>query len=378
MGTTLNGTQINNTYPGLLKTADNVALGATEKVMGDGLGNDSTLSLGTASASFTGTLDLAGATVTGLPGGAPGLVAGTGTDSMKSADDLVTNNATAAGARSIAIGDGANSNSDGSISIGSVSNVPPAPRPNYIAIGMDTLIAQNSIAMGTQANAQSDRGLAVGEQTQVFSDFGMAIGYQASVTSYQNQQIAIGREATSDSAGNIAIGWEASALGGGGFTRSNIAMGYRAAASNERTIALGFQATASGARSVAMSESALANGNRSIAIGQSSQSTGFNSVVVGAYSRATAEGAFAVGGYNAWATALYAGALGRETTSALAGGVAIGYQVTSVWEYGTTVNQLALQNYAAINYADDTAAATGGVPLGGVYHNAGDLRVRIA
>lgn len=30
------------------------------------------------------------------------------------------------------------------------------------------------------------------------------------------------------------------------------------------------------------------------------------------------------------------------------------------------------------NYADDTAAAAGGVPVGGVYHDAGALRVRLA
>jgi hypothetical protein len=30
------------------------------------------------------------------------------------------------------------------------------------------------------------------------------------------------------------------------------------------------------------------------------------------------------------------------------------------------------------DYADDTAAAAGGVPVGGVYHNAGALRIRLA
>ena len=30
------------------------------------------------------------------------------------------------------------------------------------------------------------------------------------------------------------------------------------------------------------------------------------------------------------------------------------------------------------NYLDDAAAATGGVPVGGIYHNAGALRVRLA
>jgi len=64
---TLNGTQIGNTYPGLIKTTDNAILGAVEKEITDGDGNSSTLKLGTTSASFVGTLDLTGATVTGLP-----------------------------------------------------------------------------------------------------------------------------------------------------------------------------------------------------------------------------------------------------------------------------------------------------------------------
>ena len=64
---TLTGNSINTSYQGLVKTADNAALGATEKNITDGEGNASTLSMGTASASFTGTLDLSGATVTGLP-----------------------------------------------------------------------------------------------------------------------------------------------------------------------------------------------------------------------------------------------------------------------------------------------------------------------
>ena len=42
-----------------------------------------------------------------------------------------------------------------------------------------------------------------------------------------------------------------------------------------------------------------------------------------------------------------------------------------------TLPNLTISNYAALNYADDTAAAAGGVPLGGVYHNAGILQIRI-
>ena len=36
-----------------------------------------------------------------------------------------------------------------------------------------------------------------------------------------------------------------------------------------------------------------------------------------------------------------------------------------------------LNDYSNLNFASDSAAATGGVPLGGLYHNAGDLKVRI-
>ena len=42
------------------------------------------------------------------------------------------------------------------------------------------------------------------------------------------------------------------------------------------------------------------------------------------------------------------------------------------------MKMLQIANYATMNYADDTAAAAGGIPLGGVYHNAGALRIRIA
>lgn len=36
-----------------------------------------------------------------------------------------------------------------------------------------------------------------------------------------------------------------------------------------------------------------------------------------------------------------------------------------------------MTDYSNLNFADDSAAATGGVPLGGLYHNAGAMRIRI-
>lgn len=64
---TLFNTKISDTYEGLIKTSNNGVIGAVEQNLTDGSGNASTLSIGTSSASFTGTLDLTNATVVGLP-----------------------------------------------------------------------------------------------------------------------------------------------------------------------------------------------------------------------------------------------------------------------------------------------------------------------
>jgi hypothetical protein len=55
---TLTNTKIKDTYPALLKASDNGVIGASEKVITDGLGNASVLSIGTGSASFSGDVDV--------------------------------------------------------------------------------------------------------------------------------------------------------------------------------------------------------------------------------------------------------------------------------------------------------------------------------
>ena len=56
MGTTLTGTTPQDTYDSLIKVTDNGPLSGSLKVLTDGLGNNSALSLSTAAASVTGTL----------------------------------------------------------------------------------------------------------------------------------------------------------------------------------------------------------------------------------------------------------------------------------------------------------------------------------
>ena len=63
----LTGNPIKDSYLGLIKTTDNAAIGATEKQITDGAGNNVPLTVGTAGVSFTGDADFSAATVTGLP-----------------------------------------------------------------------------------------------------------------------------------------------------------------------------------------------------------------------------------------------------------------------------------------------------------------------
>ena len=41
------------------------------------------------------------------------------------------------------------------------------------------------------------------------------------------------------------------------------------------------------------------------------------------------------------------------------------------------IPRIILPTVVGFNFADDTAAAAGGIPIGGLYHNAGVLRIRL-
>ena len=205
---TLTGNPIKDSYDGLIKTTDNAALGAVEKEITDGTGVSSTLKLGTTSASFVGTLDLTGATVTGLPpggvssiiagtgisvdtatgdvtvtntGGA-GLVNGTGTDSLVSAAALTTTAAVAGGNLGIALGNGASANGSEAIAIGDQA---------YAGF-------TGSAAIGQYAEASATYASAWGRTSYARADGSVAFGQQAGVpsgTQYAGA-VAMGRQVT--------------------------------------------------------------------------------------------------------------------------------------------------------------------------------------
>jgi len=256
MGTTLTGSQINNTYDGLIKTTDNTALSATTKLISDGLGNDSCIKVGTAGTDFLGNVDFSAATVTGLPGGAAGLESGSGVDSMQSAASLTTVAANASGTRAIALGDGSVSSSGNTVALGWNSN---ASGNNSMAIGPDSATASTcrSIAIGPDARATGFQ-------------FPVAIGYAACAP--QSSSIAIGNN--TNAGYGIAIGNSVTTFAGG----QAVSIGHLSDATGNESTAYGYSAQATGSRSIAIGSSSTASATSAIAIGRSISATAAGAV----------------------------------------------------------------------------------------------------
>ena len=370
----LTGTQINNTYPSLLKTTSNTAIGGSQVNITDGEGNATPLSMSSSTLqvsaanielvestggnnvinidatkiNFEGAVDFTYATVTGVGGGAAGLVSGTGTDSIKSADTLTTNTPEATQLRSLAIGDGARSRAQDCIVIGN-GLVDDAVRANTVVIGSHptraTKAAQNSTAVGSGAQAVGDRSIGIGMESACMANYATAITSTPDLTFAKNESVFIGNGSGTvlgSGSKSVQIGWETK-----GTSLNSVAVGTGAKALGSWSSALAYNASASGEQSTAVSYGTVAS----------------------------AQGTFAAAD-RAQATASRAIAIGGQSTSALADAAVIGPGLTALWASGTTVNQLAMVNYANLNYADNTAAAAGGVPLGGVYHTDGNLKVR--
>jgi hypothetical protein len=74
MGTTLNGTTPQNTYPSLIKVGDNGAVDATLQRLSDGEGNDLPLEVSSTAVNFTGTVTQNGNPISTPPSGVAGAI----------------------------------------------------------------------------------------------------------------------------------------------------------------------------------------------------------------------------------------------------------------------------------------------------------------
>jgi len=436
----LTGNAINTSYQGILKTLDNAAINGVNRVISDGLGNALPLEASTTTIKFTGNADFTSATVTGISAG--NLVNGTGADSLKNVDSLVTNATTAGGAQAIALGNGATSSNAQTIAIG---NGALANNFQSVAIGDGAeATGVGAVAMGQYSNANGIYASAWGRTSVASSDGSVAFGQQAEVPFGVAGGVAMGRQVVADLADTthvraLKIVAPDGGTGGNGITMlspngtagvitltdaSELAVdgtpigggGGAAGLINDtpedslisapglttlpayslapRGIALGNNARVDSTFAqdgIAIGNNAWVRQAQGIAIGEDTESYA-NGVSIGANAKVTSTvgqhvaiglstragwGGVALG-TSAEAQAKYSAAVGRNAEANVAeGSIALGSGVIAETAYTATVNLFQIAAYATMNYVNDAAAATGGIPLGGVYHTDGALKIRI-
>lgn len=308
----------------------------------------------------------------------PGLVSGAGADSITVSSAVVTSPSTASGSGAIALGDASFAQGNQNITIGQSSNsnganiinigddndmsiysdntvlVRPgggtsiAFRGSSVALGVNSYPGASAVAIGYNARGgQNDANIVIGTNSYATGD-GIAIGENSDAIGVKTVAIGSGAQATgSGSDGKIAIG------------NANV--------SKNKGIGIGVNGVSVASEGIAIGDNVdiAASSDRTIAIGNAINIAGgaADSIVMGTSADSTSPKGIALG-YDAHVTATE--------------GIALGYQVTAATDYTVTLKRLQMLDYASLNYADDTAAAAGGIPLGGVYHNAGVLRIRIA
>ena len=211
-----------------------------------------------------------------------------------------TTNTQANAARSIAIGQGAKSNTEDSVAMGTGANV--ASGSNYkgeayargVAIG-NRAISQGiqGVAIGNGAAHYRDNAVALGNNAQTRAKDGIAIGNNAESgiqndPQYKvNNSVAVGNSARAHGGSGVALGNDTYALGG-----SSVAAGNAAWALGERSTAIGNNAHSEGYGSIAMGREASAlstqDGDKKnvVAIGDDAQATGSRSIALGVSAQA--------------------------------------------------------------------------------------------
>ena len=228
----LQNEQIDLSYSGLIKTTDNAALGAVEKEITDGVGTASTLKLGTTSASFVGTLDLTGATVTGLPpGGVSSIIAGSGI-SVDTATGDVTVSSTGGSGGLVA----------GTVA-GSIKSA------DSLTVNPSVSSKSGNIAIGSATTATGSETTAMGINSDATGEFSIAVGRNANATGYM--ATAFGNESTAS---------------GGGYPFGSLAIGSLANASFQGAIAIG-NGNASAANAIIIGKGSNANATGAVALG---------------------------------------------------------------------------------------------------------------
>ena len=237
----------------------------------------------TTQVTFEGTVDFSAATVNGLPGGAPGLVLGSGSAtqegaplSMASGSEVTTIAALARGGGDIAIGDNAKTKVAG------------------------TTWPSSSISIGHNTECTAEKAISIGRNSITNGERGISLGYYSTATTHGT---AVGVDSKATDAYGTAIGSGAGFLTGPGT--EGVSIGYQSGFSaGNQSVQVGHNSTAKGTNGITLGHNArIDSSGQSNAIvigfgaGASSAVSSTNSIAIGtsaSYATGTTE-AIAIG-----------------------------------------------------------------------------------
>ena len=214
-------------------------------------------------------------------------------------------------------------------------------------------------------------------QASIFSTFGTPAVYDADCVG----SVIIGSEAVGYDDYTTLIGWKA--IGNNDIEGRCTAVGADSQATARETAAFGMSTRAAGFASTALGHSASAGGERSTAVGNRTTASGFRGVTIGQdISNSSPYGTLINGVSNTLNSSGYYNNIfngnGNSITGTTSGATMLSCSNRIATRNDATfVENLVVFNYASLDYADDTAAAAGGVVLGQIYHTSGAMKIRI-
>lgn len=238
--------------------------------------------------------------------------------------------ATAAGARSVAIGYGANVIDNGGTDGLAIGSFAVASGSLAGAIGPGATSSGNgSYAIGYLANAISDNGIAIGVSSNVSGQSALALGMNAAAAG--GSAVSIGTDSEASGESSTAVGRLTEASG-----NYSLAGGYNAVASSDFSTALGFFSEASGTQTVSIGARSKVSGDDSGAIGNNNIVVNLNSFVLGNNITTTQDNSVVLGNASADRAATSVSSVGQGgiTFGAFAGAGSVANGVVSVGAIG--------------------------------------------
>ncbi len=247
-------------------------------------------------------------------------VTASGNRSISIGNDNGNTQTEASGEKAIAIGSGVQSKGSASIAMGkntyALKDESVAIGSSISAIGSAT----GSTVIGSNSTTNAERSVSLGSSisTSAAATYSTGIGYQVNVSGKNG--IAIGssggstKYVTASGENTIAVGTSAQATG-----KTSTAIGKDAIANQENAFAAGKEAKAQATDTVAIGSGVTASGVQSISIGstfnnRANQATGTASVAIGSGAQSTGAGSLAVG-RNVQSLREYTTAIGTNITA---------------------------------------------------------------